>query len=720
MLISVFPADLSRLLGAVDQQRLLAILGGLPAVAHEPLLRCVHAAATFDSRPLPALIPLLGPTLRALPSQSCVVLLERIAQMAQAVPATVVPLFRSLGRVYDEVGAERTLAWIAAGAEVARRSPEAGTAFFALKSRTSLLTLRGASPAVYLSDIQGVLLKYVHMLSGAAIGLSETESLSFPPPLAERESEVVPLPFCIEQFPTYEENFRLYRVLVAHQVGRVEFGTYACSPSHLWSSLAPFVHALVGAEVAPVDDLVGYFRFFPRSDLIEGLFLNIEGKRIAARLSAVYPGLQPDLAWAAACPELAASESAALLARLADAAWVDAHGTETAADSLLLATKLYARFLHAVPKRSSETSSADESRNDFGGEAMAFLTGVELSGNRVDGSPTAEDQATRRRRPLTTTNLRYLYDEWDYEIEDYRPRWCELREVPLLGDEGAFFARTVATYAPLIPQIKQEFQRLRPRRYRQVKGVEEGEEIDLDSLVAARVDMLAGVAPSSKLYAARQLIERDVAVLFLLDVSASTAARVPGETTPGTLSAGRKDRRIIDVIKESVVLLAIALEEIGDMYAIYGFSSSGRYDVSVYPVKSFQEALATAIQGRIGGLTPRGSTRMGTAVRHATRKLKEVRSRVKLLVLLSDGDPEDTGYGKPVVPPRYGLRDTMMALREAERSGILSFCLTVDQGGHDYLREMCAPSRYLVIGDITTLPTELPKIYQRYIGTQWL
>ena len=110
---------------------------------------------------------------------------------------------------------------------------------------------------------------------------------------------------------------------------------------------------------------------------------------------------------------------------------------------------------------------------------------------------------------------------------------------------------------------------------------------------------------------------------------------------------------------------------------------------------------------------------MGTAVRHATRKLKDLASRAKLLLLLSDGYPEDEGYGKPVVPPTYGLRDTMMALREAERNGIVSFCLTVDKGGHDYLREMCAPLRYMVIEDVLSLPTELPKIYQRYIWSQW-
>ena len=109
---------------------------------------------------------------------------------------------------------------------------------------------------------------------------------------------------------------------------------------------------------------------------------------------------------------------------------------------------------------------------------------------------------------------------------------------------------------------------------------------------------------------------------------------------------------------------------------------------------------------------------MGTAVRHATRKLKDLSCRARLLVLLSDGCPEDAEYGPDKHAPTYGLRDTMMALREAEKSGILSFCLTVDKGGHDYLREMCAPSRYLVIEDLPALPAELPKIYQRHIRSQ--
>ena len=119
------------------------------------------------------------------------------------------------------------------------------------------------------------------MLSGTAIGLTDTDKVLFPPPLAAGDGTVVPLPFRIERFATYEENFRLYRVLVAHHVGRLTFGTFHCSPVRLWSALASSVYTVVGTEVTPPTDFDSYFRLFPRPDLLEALFLQIEGKRTA-------------------------------------------------------------------------------------------------------------------------------------------------------------------------------------------------------------------------------------------------------------------------------------------------------------------------------------------------------------------------------------------------------------------------------------------------------
>jgi nitric oxide reductase activation protein len=239
--------------------------------------------------------------------------------------------------------------------------------------------------------------------------------------------------------------------------------------------------------------------------------------------------------------------------------------------------------------------------------------------------------------------------------------------------------------------------------------LEDGEDFDLGAVVDARAAQRARRPSSDRLYRARRREERDVATLFLLDMSASTDEPV----TPA--AATRPARRIIDVTKEALVVMAEALEELGDAYAIYGFSGQGRDNVDFFRVKSFSERLGAVVRGRVGGVGPRGSTRMGTAVRHAVAKLGTVTAPAKHLLLLSDGFPQDLDYGEDRRSHAYGIRDTAVALREAETAGITPFCVTVDRAGHDYLREMCDGSRYMVLDDITALPRELPKIYRRLV-----
>jgi hypothetical protein len=300
----------------------------------------------------------------------------------------------------------------------------------------------------------------------------------------------------------------------------------------------------------------------------------------------------------------------------------------------------------------------------------------------------------------------FLYDEWDYRIADYRSAWCRLAEIPLESDTGDFFHRTLATHADLLPEIRRQFQRIRPERYRVVHGLEDGEDFDLNAVITARADRRSGQPPSSKLYQARQREERDIATLFLLDMSASTDEPVPG---------GPAGRRVIDITKEALVVMTEALEGIGDNYGIYGFSGHGRKQVEFYLVKHFNEPLTGTVKGRIGAIEPKRSTRMGPALRHAVAKMRNVAARSKHIILLSDGFPQDLDYGDDRRSNTYGIQDTMMAFQEAARAGVTPFCITVDRAGHDYLKEICEASRYLVIEDITALPRELPKIYQRCV-----
>ena len=171
-------------------------------------------------------------------------------------------------------------------------------------------------------------------------------------------------------------------------------------------------------------------------------------------------------------------------------------------------------------------------------------------------------------------------------------------------------------------------------------------------------------------------------------------------------------KRIIDIEKQAVVLMANALEGLGDNYAVSGFSGYGRDRVEYFLCKDFDEPYNYAAKGRLGGIKPARSTRMGPPIRHATKALSATESRVKALIIISDGYPQDFDYGHDRNDRTYGIADTTKALAEARQRGISTFCLTVDQSGHDYLREMCPDQQYMVIQEIHELPTQLSKVYQ--------
>jgi nitric oxide reductase NorD protein len=180
----------------------------------------------------------------------------------------------------------------------------------------------------------------------------------------------------------------------------------------------------------------------------------------------------------------------------------------------------------------------------------------------------------------------------------------------------------------------------------------------------------------------------------------------------GDEPAKERGKTILDLEKESVVLMAEALEGLGDSYAVCGFSGYGRDRIEFYVCKDFDEPYNYHAKGNIGGIKPCRSTRMGPAIRHASKMLAATESRIKALIIISDGYPQDYDYGQDRNSKDYGIKDTTRALTEASQQGVQSFCLTVDPSGHDYLREMCPDQQYMVIQDITQLPDELSKVYR--------
>jgi nitric oxide reductase activation protein len=333
-----------------------------------------------------------------------------------------------------------------------------------------------------------------------------------------------------------------------------------------------------------------------------------------------------------------------------------------------------------------------------------------------------------------------LHDEWDYVGQRYLRAWCRVHEQRLRGTATDFGDAVRRRHPELARTLRERFARMRPAGRTRVRGVDDGEELDLDALVAAVVDRRAGHASDAGLHVRREPRRRDVAAAFLVDTSASTAVALPDADTvtgpapapppqdTGALLYGLYDdlpepprgprRRVIDVAKDALALMADALAPLGDAIALYGFSGDGRDDVEFVVAKEFDDPLSPSAWAALAAMEPRGSTRMGAAVRHASAKLARQPAARRLLVVVSDGYPQDTDYGPDRGDEEYGIQDTARALQEAERAGVSTFCVTIDPAGHDYLRRMCPPRRYLVIDDVPALPAELARVYEEWAAAR--
>jgi nitric oxide reductase NorD protein len=288
------------------------------------------------------------------------------------------------------------------------------------------------------------------------------------------------------------------------------------------------------------------------------------------------------------------------------------------------------------------------------------------------------------------------YPEWDYTIQDYRPHWCRVVERQAEAGADEDVSSMLTTHRSVIRSLRRFFESLRPPAFRRVAGQVDGEDLDIDAVVRRAAEQRAGVESGDRVYVRREKNERNVAVAFLVDVSGSTSRQVEG------------GRRVIDVEKESLVLLCEALDAVGDQYGLYAYSGQGRAQIDFLTIKDFDERLDAATAHRLGGLAPRQQNRDGAAIRHAISKLLAREVKTRILILLSDGRPLDGDY-----KDEYSLEDTKAALREARRKGIDPFCVTIDREADSYLRRMYGDVHYIVIDRVESLPARLPWIYQQ-------
>jgi hypothetical protein len=325
--------------------------------------------------------------------------------------------------------------------------------------------------------------------------------------------------------------------------------------------------------------------------------------------------------------------------------------------------------------------------------------------------PSAADLPPASTAPLAgRAPNEFTYPEWDAFAGRYLPDFTRVRVLPAparLSDHQHF--RALARYGHVVSRMVRSLERMRSDGQTVTRRAVAGDDLDLDACVDAMIDLRAGIEPGDRLFTDLRHPLRQVVVAFAIDLSGSTAIALPPDPeAPGTV------RRVLDLQRDAVSLVAQALDRTGDEYGIYGFSGSGRDDVRVSVVKDVGERRTRTVWRRLSGLEPDHTTRMGPAIRHLARRLQAVDAATKLLIVISDGRPFDIDYGQQYGDEGilgYAVGDTAKALDEARASGLHPYLITVDPDGDDYLAGACDPRGYHIIAEATDLPEALAELY---------
>ncbi len=647
--------------------------------------------------------------------------------------------FKSSPQILARVSVHRLKEWALQGLDTVDSDGDKGISFFSMQSGRSRQQLEELIRGIELKNIHGLLNAYIQAMFGRRImirpssvfyknlhGLGRFFSVT--------DGERIFLPPRINIFVEEEINLKAYKWFLSHETGHIIYGTFSLSPEEI--RLMP--------ELSVKGIAFKVFEF-------------IEDERIDYRLSLDYPGLEKDRGMliekhkhklkegniAASFFEAAGAgyqyEGQDVLLQVFRSALKQVHtATADVSDSLRLAIEIcseYAPYLEMLQAEqlqplfyrgvidyellreakvqtqqlverlfvTLEDEDNPPSREDIKEALLRIEEGWGSVSEEVIYRNTPEDIFDQVKATLAEMEeekrLRrsVFYDEWDMKLKDYKKEWCRVREIDMPEHDDRVYQGITQEYHGLISLLKGHFGLLRPDRTRRYFREQRGDEIDFDALIETLVDRHAGIAPSDRIYIRRDKRARDVSVAFLADMSFST-----GEL----LSSGK---RIIDVEREGLALMAEALESIGDSWAIYGFSSKYRERVDFYVIKDFRESFTNNVKSRFEGIRPIALTRLGAAIRHANSLLSRQHSLIRLLILLSDGRPYDIDYGDI----DYSIEDTKAALWEGRRRGINSFCITVDKESSEYLPYMYGEAHYTLIDNVELLPISLPLIYKK-------
>ena len=318
--------------------------------------------------------------------------------------------------------------------------------------------------------------------------------------------------------------------------------------------------------------------------------------------------------------------------------------------------------------------------------------------NAGKGASSAESFPTENQEDI---NIRpalkaFHYQEWDYQINLYRPDWVTVYEQQQSIGNPEDVEKILFEHQAKALRIKQMIDLLSPKGVRRIRNMEDGDEIDLNAAIESMISIRMGEQANTHITKSNVLKIRDLSVLVLLDLSESTNDKAQGS-----------EKTVLELTREASILVASAIDGIGDPFAIHGFASDGRHDVQYYHFKDFNQKYDDNAKSRLAGMQGNLSTRMGAALRHASHHLLKQPERRKLLLIVTDGEPADIDEHDP----QHLRHDTKKAIGELKSQGINSYCLTLDPTADNYVKWIFGTTNYTILDKIDKLPEKLPALF---------
>ncbi len=288
------------------------------------------------------------------------------------------------------------------------------------------------------------------------------------------------------------------------------------------------------------------------------------------------------------------------------------------------------------------------------------------------------------------------YHEWDYHTKTYRPDWVSLYETLHYKGDPEKINQILAKHDSLAKRLKKMLELLKPQQMVRIRYQEEGSELDLDVAIRSLIDFKSGHTPDPRINMSHKNDGRDIAVMLLLDLSASLHEIPEGS-----------EQSILELSREAVSLLALTIEQLNDPFAIAGFHSDTRHNVRYLHIKGYSEHWDDTVKSRLSAMEAGYSTRMGAPIRHAAHYLENQSADKKLMLILTDGEPSDID----VDDDRLLIEDTRKAVEELSSKNIYTHCISLDKKADEYIGDIFGKNGYTVIDHIEKLPEKLPQLF---------